>query len=421
MNILPGLRLDPPTLLFSLALLSFLMAGVAFISASASPSERLGLKAWGRAMLCAGGAFLGFFLRGHVPLVLSLLLSNVLALGIPAFILIAHAQLAGRRPPWRSIGLSLVAGSAVLVATQFFHLPRTWAAFAVSATIAALLGMAVAVIARNRTNWRSPAAWVSGSMLSLMGLVLAFRAVHSLFGDATSVSPSSSSSAQVGALLAGAWFVVGSSMGYMSMVSERQRRDALERLRRDGLTGLYTRTAFFEQAKEWVAGQDPAPLAAVMIDIDHFKSINDTHGHAAGDATLAHVGRLIASATRGEDLAGRYGGEEFCVLLRAASEGEAAAFADQLLRRVRARTVMLGDGRSLRYALSIGYACGPAASGPGAADPIDAVIQRADLALYQAKRSGRDRAVSAAGLPSPAVTPQPLEPSHPRRAEAFTV
>lgn len=129
--------------------------------------------------------------------------------------------------------------------------------------------------------------------------------------------------------------------------------------------------------------------AAVMIDIDHFKAINDTFGHAGGDVTLAHAGRLIASAARISDVAGRYGGEEFCVILRGCGQIEAAQFANRVVADAARQTVRLRDGRQVRYTLSVGYAC----STDETAETVEAVIERADKALYRAKRGGRNQAV----------------------------
>jgi diguanylate cyclase (GGDEF)-like protein len=168
-------------------------------------------------------------------------------------------------------------------------------------------------------------------------------------------------------------------------------------LRRDELTGLFTRATFFEMTGEIDKMKVPETYAVVMVDIDHFKAVNDVFGHAGGDTTLAHAGRLIANSVRISDVAGRYGGEEFCILLRGCSETEAAQFATRLVTQAQQQTVRLGDGRDVRFTLSAGYACRSTTSraqrGP---ETVSDVIERADQALYRAKRRGRNQALPAA-------------------------
>jgi diguanylate cyclase (GGDEF)-like protein/PAS domain S-box-containing protein len=169
------------------------------------------------------------------------------------------------------------------------------------------------------------------------------------------------------------------------------RREAGENLRRatscDHLTGLPNRRAFFEAAQQEVARWQRAPrqLAFIMFDADHFKRINDTWGHPAGDAVLCDFAALLMATFRQADILGRLGGEEFAVLIPSTGTTGALAAATRLLGAVAAQTVLV-DGTAIRYTVSAGVATmDPTVSG------LDALIKRADAALYDAKNKGRNR------------------------------
>ncbi len=167
----------------------------------------------------------------------------------------------------------------------------------------------------------------------------------------------------------------------------------LEMATRDGLTGLLNRPAFFGRAERMREDSD-APMAAIMVDIDHFKAINDNYGHAAGDKAI----RAIADCLRAQnDAAGRLGGEEFALLLEN-SDSAAAWRAAEALRRHIALLDIDVDASTLRLSCSFGVAVG------SAGEDIDDVLRKADAALYVAKRSGRNMVAlydnSKASLPS---------------------
>jgi diguanylate cyclase (GGDEF)-like protein len=178
-------------------------------------------------------------------------------------------------------------------------------------------------------------------------------------------------------------------------VAEEEKR-LFARATTDPLTGLLNRAAFEDRALSELAraGRTGRSIAVAMLDIDHFKSFNDRYGHPAGDAALAAVARAIARAVRGIDAAGRYGGEEFIVLLVEA-DAEAALPA---LERIRAAVAALGPPRiSRKITLSAGVAMH---QGLFEKASLASLVARADTALYAAKRAGRDRvAVEEAAPP----------------------
>ena len=127
-------------------------------------------------------------------------------------------------------------------------------------------------------------------------------------------------------------------------------------------------------------------LAVLMLDIDHFKQINDQHGHAAGDKVLIEFAGLCLQSIRETDLAGRYGGEEFFILLPEIDLATAILSADRIRMAVAAHPFTLNDGNSLNVTCSIGIAMYRPEQ-----DDLDKLLLRADQALYQAKRQGRNR------------------------------
>jgi diguanylate cyclase (GGDEF)-like protein/PAS domain S-box-containing protein len=158
---------------------------------------------------------------------------------------------------------------------------------------------------------------------------------------------------------------------------------------RDQLTGLYNRR-FLEDAlvrETGRAARSGEPVAAAILDVDHFKRINDTHGHEAGDAVLRGLGKILRETTRKTDIVGRFGGEEFLLLLPGANLEVAQARAEEVLDAVRAMQVIIPGGATLdNVTASIGLAVMPLHVGKG-----DALVAAADAALYQAKGQGRNR------------------------------
>ena len=162
----------------------------------------------------------------------------------------------------------------------------------------------------------------------------------------------------------------------------------------DALTGAANRRAFMQYLDmqvQQVRRQD-ARLGVVMVDLDHFKRINDTHGHAAGDRVLVDTVRAIQACLGERDMLGRLGGEEFAVLLPGVDAAELTAAAERLREAVAALSIHAEDGQPIPVTASLG--CALAVPG-GALDMADDLLQSADEALYEAKNGGRNRVVLA--------------------------
>lgn len=171
-------------------------------------------------------------------------------------------------------------------------------------------------------------------------------------------------------------------------------RAGLELAARDSLTGLHNRRYALYQLERMIA-RPGRGVAVMMLDLDHFKAINDTHGHVAGDEVLRLVSRRLRAQLRSGDLVARIGGEEFLVALPDSDRAAALDCAERLRRAISETPFDIGGGGSVTVTLSVGLALSPG----GSAENPAALIDRADRALYGSKADGRDQ-VTLASLPA---------------------
>lgn len=157
---------------------------------------------------------------------------------------------------------------------------------------------------------------------------------------------------------------------------------------RDPLTRLYNKRFLLDRLDSELkfARRHSSALSLVLADLDHFKAVNDGHGHLAGDAVLINVAGVLAHAVRNEDVVARFGGEELAIVLRATAFEPALALADRL-RRLVEQTTTVHHGKPLRATISLGVATFPTTP----ADTVDQLVEAADQALYRAKHAGRNR------------------------------
>jgi len=181
---------------------------------------------------------------------------------------------------------------------------------------------------------------------------------------------------------------------YQDRLEEAFQRRMSESALRDGLTRAYNKRYFTERLELEVqhALRHDSPLSLVFIDIDHFKQINDVHGHPAGDQVLAQLATVIMSMLEEEEVFARYGGEEFAIIARGTGMREAAALSERVRASVESHPFTF-DGTRIPVTISVGIARAP---GPGIVEMSD-LISRADEAMYDAKHAGRNRVVVADG------------------------
>ncbi len=217
---------------------------------------------------------------------------------------------------------------------------------------------------------------------------------------------------QVFLLFMAVFSAVGLLMAHQVHVSVKAQALTALRLRdaalRDGLTGLHNRRFVDEIMdstaslilREWARGDDNArSLGLYILDIDHFKVVNDTHGHAAGDAVLAQLGMLLGLASRRPDLVARWGGEEFLLIAQDVERDNPKALAERIRAEVEAFEFVLPNGQRFRATCSIGGAPFPFSPRDPNGLSWEATLNLADAALYRAKQAGRNSVRIA--LPGP--------------------
>jgi diguanylate cyclase (GGDEF)-like protein len=175
---------------------------------------------------------------------------------------------------------------------------------------------------------------------------------------------------------------------FQNALEEQFQKQLYESATRDSLTAAFNRRFFDEQLQKDVSHtkRHKTPLSLLMIDIDHFKAVNDTHGHTTGDRALAHVGQLIGGSIRMEDVFCRVGGEEFAVIMREATATQAVQMGERLRGLIEAASIDL-EGLKLGVTISVGAA----QFDPGRHAGPSELTEAADQALYAAKNGGRNR------------------------------
>jgi diguanylate cyclase (GGDEF)-like protein len=191
-------------------------------------------------------------------------------------------------------------------------------------------------------------------------------------------------------------YALGTGLGFLMMHRERSDARSRELALTDPMTGCANRRALEDRVRSELeyAARTKKPLALIVADIDRFKSINDTHGHAIGDDVIRHLGGVLRRGARGSDTVARYGGEEFCVLMRDSDIEGAVTLASRLRASLTSAPVVT-RGPSLKVTASFGVA----AFDPAAPEDWESLFRRADAALYAAKQNGRDRVERGESVP----------------------
>jgi diguanylate cyclase (GGDEF)-like protein len=236
-------------------------------------------------------------------------------------------------------------------------------------------------------------AIMMGGVATLVGLGASnlFNAFdHMVLHPSAEITPSVWTSAASAAVII-VWFeMFGRVAVELALFEHRLRRIATI----DTLTGIFNRRACLERGRILVAAAKRfgRPLTVMMIDIDHFKQVNDRHGHKAGDDVLRRFASVVKACLRQVDVFGRLGGEEFAVLMPETTEQGAVVAAERIRKAVEKAEFDMG-GQSLSITASIGSITGHG--------PLELALKKADEAMYRAKRDGRNRVVMAGKVESP--------------------
>ncbi len=380
--------LDPGVAIATSALMSFVLLG---LLGSLLRAGKAGIAEWFGANLAVVVALPLILLRGKIPDALSVVVANVLlALGGAAYYA-GCARFLGRRPQWPILlaGVTAVGGAVIYWRYAVDSIPMR--VFSTTLFSGAFCTALVWMLLRHSPAGRSTYPYrVTAIIAFVFGVCQLIRGVYFLTLHAASNPSMFATAGSVLLLVVAAAIMPILSMSAMLMVHDALLADARDAANRDFLTGALSRQGFEALARRHVGRvlRHARPLALLILDLDHFKRINDTLGHAAGDAVLRAFVQMAQAQLRPTDVLGRIGGEEFALLLPDTDSGNAMHLADRLRKAAAAHVVMAG-AQSCRYSLSGGVAVWQ----PG--ESFDRLSARADRALYDAKHQGRDRICAA--------------------------
>lgn len=351
-----------------------------------------GVREWTIANVLALLAHVLYALGRELPPVLAYEAANATYAAAALAILIGFRRFFGRPV---SLAGCVVPLSLFVVAIAYFHYVQDsypLRTMTVSLFQVGVCGGIAYTVYRWRKSARSryPYLFTMG-MAGAVAIGNAVRAVLHAMNPSEAASLLQPSAWNVFFLSAGSQVLPALTLGALMMVHDMMMARAEHAANRDFLTGAWSRRAFFEMADRELnrARRGGHPLALLLIDIDHFKRINDTHGHAAGDQVLVDMSLRVENVIRGIDYFARIGGEEFAALLPDADRDAALAVAERL------RSTLAGEsGRhgGAPYTVSIGLAV------LRDSDSFHELMRRADAALYQAKASGRNQVIGESVL-----------------------
>lgn len=376
--------LHTPTLLLVSLMIAITM-GIS-MGLAARRERRDGLVWWAWAMLPLSLVLLLFSLRGQVSDWLSVVLGNTLLISVLALFAEGLCEFQQRRPRRALIWGGVVLTPLLIVWFMDAISIRPLLSNTVLGFQAAFLSWLV-LQRRAQTAGRGQYFVVAG--LALIVLATLARLGAALLGQVDLNQVTSSNTTHALSMLVFMLTIILITMGLVMMTKERA--DALNRTLalQDELTGLHNRRAIHKLLEQQLAlaRRNGQALALLIVDIDHFKKINDDHGHLTGDLALRTMADGLRRRLRGQDIAGRWGGEEFIVILPGTDAAGACGLAENLRRSAEQARLVALDGRPIGFTISIGVHALDAASG----DARDDMIAAADRALYLAKQNGRNR------------------------------
>ena len=360
--------------------------------------KREGMLLWALGLFLYALTYLMYGLRGQVSNFFSIGLGNTaLSAGLAMF---THAMLVFQQRKWppSRIWAPVAAVVVTLMVVDTDAVRRL--------TLGVILGLqavalVVIVFQRLRVTVGRGKFLIIGGLLVAIGIFVS-RVVGVAMGADQSVSVDHSSLMQTVTHMLGLVVLIFLTVGFVIMTKERADALNVVLAMRDELTQLYNRRAVFESLGQHLAAarRNQTPLSVLMLDVDNFKSLNDTFGHAAGDRVLREIASTIQNGLRAQDVAGRMGGEEFLVVLPHAKADEASRTAERLRQLIQDVDCLRRCNLKTTLSVSVGVA---------QFDPVrhaggDDLIQEADQALYRAKARGRNRVeLSAHSASSDAV------------------
>lgn len=387
---------DTPTLFACVALVATIMAFCLILVGQFN--QRDGLITIGFGLLAHALAYVGYTFYGHAPLWFTYGAANTLlsvALAFYGASLFRIVELPVRW--WR------VFAPAALMLVLMVSLIDTLEPRMLAASIVLMVQCTLIIVWTLRyipAQGRARMLLIIGSSISLIGLGM--RVVAVFAGGAAEMRYDVSNLKQTISVSIGTFTAMMISLGLVLLSKERSESLLKHLALRDVLTGILNRRAILEQFSTELerSRRDRSSLAVAMIDIDHFKQINDVYGHLAGDEVICHCVSHLTQRLRHSDSIGRYGGEEFLLLLPSTGPEGAMAVLDELRASLAEAPAQYGES-SIPLRISIGVCCGV----PDDGDTTASLLARADTALYEAKGSGRNALRLAQSFPQPRETP----------------
>ena len=377
-----------PTLFGCVALVATIMAFCLILVGQFN--RRDGLLTIGFGLLAHALAYVGYTFYGHAPLWFTYGAANSLLAVALAFYGASLFRIVELPVPW-----SRVFAPAALMLVLMVSLIDTLEPRMLAASIVLMVQCALIIYWTLRhipALGRARMLLIIGSSISLIGLGM--RVVAIFGGGAAEMRYDVSNLKQTISVSIGTFTAMMISLGLVLLAKERSESLLKHMALRDVLTGILNRRAILEQFSSELerARREHACLGVAMVDIDHFKQINDVHGHLAGDEVISHCARHLSQRLRASDSIGRYGGEEFLLLLPDTPPEGVAAVLDELRTSLAEAPAQYGES-SIALRISIGVCCDV----PSEGDTTASLLARADAALYEAKGMGRDRVRFAAG------------------------
>ncbi|MBV9562273.1 MAG: GGDEF domain-containing protein [Bradyrhizobium sp.] len=392
--------LSVPTL-FTVLVVDFLAVGLIWAYVMRSYPKFDAARFWALASLaCAAGAGISMA-RGMVAPLFPVVVGNGLMIFACCLAELGLKRFYGRDISWWPAGLVMAAGCAAL--TFFLIVFDDMAVRIVAYSAAQSIPIAATLpLVLGRIDGRvNPGAWFTGVIGILFVVAHAVRSACAMLQIGGALSITGFNGLQATMMLFLLFLAMAWNFGFLLMAIDRLRNEVADLALLDDLTGVANRRHLAQRLAEECARSERSgePFALLVIDLDGFKTINDTHGHAAGDACLQHFTLMAQTRLRPGDLLARSGGDEFCIVLPSSTLREGAMIASRVLDVCRADAETC-TGADIPIAVSIGVAQWDRNVGPFP----ERLIASADEALYAAKRDGRDR--YAAYDPSPPLMPE---------------
>lgn len=377
--------IDARSVVLITGLMGLLMAVVLYFLRRNYPPSIQGLGEWAAAPAVLFVATLLFGARGAIPNVFSIVLANLLLFGGTALFYFGSQRFFGIAPT-----VKFWSGAILAIMLPFSWFALVEPHYAVRLGIITLFMATLTSIHCRLILARGPrtfSSYFTAAALGLLALTQALRFVYNLSTATTAdVTFDNATPGQAMQLSIYAFAILAQTIGYVLMATDRLHGELEHLATRDSLTGALVRRALIEISTRELARcrRNRQVMSLLLIDLDHFKAINDSHGHLMGDRVLAEFVTRVTPLLRQPDHFGRFGGEEFVALLPETSLAEARVVAERIRATMESVVTTLPA-----CTVSIGVAASQADDAG-----LDAIIARADAAMYRAKAAGRNRVVA---------------------------